>query len=125
MQQHGYSRHWHLEHERAALAAGVPPSCTPLTRCHNAPSARPVNAAQVLRLHGASITPLLRKKSVTHVIASNLCWSKMARAREWAKGPVHVLPQWVVDSVRRGRRLPEREYAVVEGGGSVRDSLCK
>jgi hypothetical protein len=49
----------------------------------------------------------------------------MARARESAKGPLYVLPQWVVDSVRRGRRLPEREYAVVEGGGSVRDSLCK
>ena len=77
----------------------------------------------MLRLHGASITPLLRKKSVTHVIASNLCWSKMARARASTKGPMYVLPQWVVDSVRRGRRLQEREYAVVEADGSVRGSL--
>ena len=37
---------------------------------------------------------------------------------------MYVLPQWVVDSVKRGRRLQEREYAVVEGDGSVGGSLC-
>ncbi len=71
---------------------------------------------QMLRLHGGLVTPLLRKRSVTHVVASNLCWSKLAAATAAGKGPVYVRPQWVLDSVAEGKRLKECDYAVVAAG---------
>ena len=73
----------------------------------------------MLRLHGANVTPLLRKTTVTHVIASNLCWSKIATSKDAVKGPVYVVPQWIVDSIAQRRRLKEADYALVDAGAKL------
>jgi hypothetical protein len=77
----------------------------------------------MLRLHGANVTPLLRKRCVSHVIASNLCWSKKAKAMAAMKGPVHVRPQWVVDSIRAGKKLKEVDYILAQGVGGTMDDF--
>ncbi len=75
----------------------------------------------MLRLHGAHVTPLLRKTTVTHVIASNLCWSKMSSAKASTKGPVYVRPQWIIDSIARCKRQKEGDYAVVDAGAGLKN----
>jgi hypothetical protein len=74
---------------------------------------------QVLRVHGASVTPLLRKRTVTHIIAENLCWSKTVRALTAVNGPLYVRPQWVLDSICAGKRLREADYLLGRGDRNV------
>lgn len=66
----------------------------------------------------------------THVIASNLCWSKIERSKDAVKGPVFVVQQWIVDSTAQRRRSKEAGYALVDAvtrgrnwihGGRVND----
>jgi hypothetical protein len=39
------------------------------------------------------------------------------------KGPVHVRPQWVVDSIRAGKKLKEVDYILAQGVGGTMDDF--
>ncbi|ETV78028.1 hypothetical protein H257_08245 [Aphanomyces astaci] len=53
-----------------------------------------------------------RKTRVTHVIATNLSGSKTEAVLK-AGGRVHcVHPQWILDSIEKGKRQPEAKYVV-------------
>ena len=58
------------------------------------------------------------KRGITHVVCTNLSAAKMdkvARRAGRAVGGVAVVvtPQWVLDSLRAGRRLPEGQYSLL------------
>ena len=77
----------------------------------------------IVRLHGGACSPLMTRTGTTHILACNLTLSKNSiewEARWGTRGPrgrrllevVH--PSWVTDSVRSGKRLPERDYRLIK-----------
>ncbi|GIQ81373.1 hypothetical protein KIPB_002321 [Kipferlia bialata] len=72
---------------------------------------------KIIQSNGGLVTPNLSSR-VTHVIASNLCRSKMSKhlAKMGAEQRRHisvVKPEWVLDSVQQQRRLSEFKYRAV------------
>jgi hypothetical protein len=95
-----------------AYINGYTGTCSSSSSSHAPVNLSALHLQQIMRLHGACVTPLLRKRAVTHVIASSLCWSKTVKMSSSLKGPVFVGPQWVLDSVAAGRRLKESNYMI-------------
>lgn len=70
--------------------------------------------------NGGTVAPMWSRRSVTHVVCDQLATSKVNKelsldsvgraksVRSWI-----VKPQWVVDCVEGGRRLPEADYSVI------------
>lgn len=68
--------------------------------------------------HGATVLSMWERRSVTHVVCDNLAAGKIQKeisqrgsATAW-KGVV-VRPEWVENSLRKGKMLPTDEYRVV------------
>jgi hypothetical protein len=90
---------------RSDLFAGVAIYVDGLT----APPAAELKA--LMAAHGGRYENYLRPGAVTHVVASELPDGKVAKAlRARAGGPAIVRPEWLVASLRAGRRLPERDF---------------
>ncbi|KAF0762131.1 hypothetical protein AaE_003348 [Aphanomyces astaci] len=67
---------------------------------------------KMAKAHGAGTSIMHRKTRVTHVIATNLSGSKTEAVLK-AGGRVHcVHPQWILDSIEKGKRQPEAKYVV-------------
>lgn len=69
--------------------------------------------------HGGTVLTMWERRSVTHVVCDNLAAGKLQKeilqrgsASAW-KGVV-VRPEWVENSLRKGRKLPIDEYRVVQ-----------
>jgi hypothetical protein len=90
---------------RSCLFAGVAIYVDGLT----APPAAELKA--LMAAHGGRYENYLRPGAVTHVVASELPDGKVAKAlRARAGGPAIVRPEWLVASLRAGRRLPEKDF---------------
>lgn len=81
----------------------------------------------LLAEHGANISIALGRRSVTHVIlgkpngqhggaGGGLAGSKIQKElkRVWGKGVKFVGVEWVLESIKAGKRLPEARFAVGE-----------
>ncbi|CAK4085947.1 unnamed protein product [Aphanomyces euteiches] len=67
---------------------------------------------KMVKAHGGSISITHRKSRVTHVIATNLSGSKTEAVLQ-SGGRIHcVQPQWILDSIEKGKRQPEAKYVV-------------
>ncbi|KAF0694869.1 Aste57867_14269 [Aphanomyces stellatus] len=67
---------------------------------------------KMVKAHGGNTSIMHRKTRVTHVIASNLSGSKTEAVIQ-SGGKVHcVQPQWILDSIAKGKRQPELNYGV-------------
>ncbi|CAK4732708.1 unnamed protein product [Aphanomyces euteiches] len=67
---------------------------------------------KMVKAHGGSISIMHRKSRVTHVIATNLSGSKTEAVLQ-SGGRIHcVQPQWILDSIEKGKRQPEAKYVV-------------
>lgn len=66
---------------------------------------------KVILYGGTFLHYLSAKKSVTHIIASNLTSKKRIEFRNYKV----VKPEWIVDSIHMGRRLPWQPYALITG----------
>ncbi|ETV98637.1 hypothetical protein H310_08754 [Aphanomyces invadans] len=70
------------------------------------------NLIKMVKAHGGNTSIVHRKTRVTHVIATNLSGSKTDAVLR-SGGRVHcVHPQWIVDSIEKGKRQPEAKYVV-------------
>ena len=72
------------------------------------------------RLHGATVTPRLAKRTVTHVVCTQLSGTKEQRALRDASSAHAVTqyvvqPSWITESVAAGRRLQELRYSLMKG----------
>ena len=76
----------------------------------------------LIRLHGGECSPVMSRTGTTHILACNLTLSKHRTEWEqrWGKRGLHgrrlmevVRPEWIVDSIRAGRRLPESTYRLL------------
>ncbi len=75
--------------------------------------------------HGGVVLTMWRRRTVTHVVCDNLAASKIQQeisqrgsASAW-RGVV-VRPEWVEDSLKKGKMLPTREYRVIQDN-SIKD----
>ncbi|KAJ4458273.1 hypothetical protein PAPYR_6099 [Paratrimastix pyriformis] len=66
---------------------------------------------KLIRLGGGTTHPYY-SASITHVIGATLATSKMKAFVEARRAPFLIRAEWVLDSVKACRRLPEREYAI-------------
>ncbi|CAE7652867.1 REV1 [Symbiodinium sp. CCMP2456] len=74
--------------------------------------------SKVARLHGATVTPRLAKRSVTHVVCTQLSGAKERKALRDASSAHAVAqyvvqPSWITESVAAGRRLQERQFSLM------------
>ncbi|CAE7475191.1 Rev1 [Symbiodinium sp. CCMP2592] len=74
--------------------------------------------SKVARLHGATVTPRLAKRSVTHVVCTQLSGAKEMKALRDASSAHAVAqyvvqPSWITESVAAGRRLQERQFSLM------------
>ncbi|KAI9251981.1 hypothetical protein BY458DRAFT_589924 [Sporodiniella umbellata] len=67
--------------------------------------------------HGGSYQHYLKKRSVTHILATNLTNSKMQEFRAYKI----VLPDWIVDSVKARQLLPWQNYRLVYSGSRQKE----
>ncbi|CUS20815.1 LAQU0S01e15258g1_1 [Lachancea quebecensis] len=67
---------------------------------------------QMIIIHGGSFKHFLSgKKSVTHIIASNLTAKKRIEFQNYKV----VTPAWVTESIAASKRLPWQDYALITG----------
>jgi hypothetical protein len=64
----------------------------------------------LLGAHGGRIEMYLTKLGVTHVVATNLPDSKVKEIRAMKKWMPVVYPNWIVDSIAAGHKLPLDDY---------------
>ncbi|OQR96010.1 Rab1 family GTPase (PiYpt1), partial [Thraustotheca clavata] len=62
--------------------------------------------------HGASISIMHRKTRVTHIVAMNLNGSKTEALLRSGGKILCVHPDWVTDSIKKGKRQPEFKYLI-------------
>ncbi|KAI8812064.1 BRCT domain-containing protein [Cladochytrium replicatum] len=67
---------------------------------------------EMLQENGGSYTPFFSKTTVTHMICTSLANSKILKLTSTKKisSQFVVHPDWLVDSVKAGKRLPESKY---------------
>ncbi|KAL0240839.1 hypothetical protein GEMRC1_006075 [Eukaryota sp. GEM-RC1] len=76
-----------------------------------------LHLSRLAQAYGALVTPHPSKK-VTHIIAAQLCYSKMKNALQRA-GPgrmtkIHFITgQWILDSISQGHRVREALYSIL------------
>jgi nucleotidyltransferase/DNA polymerase involved in DNA repair len=84
----------------------------------------PQDLRDIMARHGGGFDNYLARSRVTHIIASQLADTKAAatlRARPDA--PPVLRPEWVVDSVSAGRRLPTAPYQLLAGADGRQRTL--
>eukprot|EP00042_Codosiga_hollandica_P059186 m.907153 g.907153 ORF g.907153 m.907153 type:complete len:1278 (-) comp60087_c1_seq5:170-4003(-) len=69
--------------------------------------------------HGGAYTVFNSKTLVTHVIAANLCDAKLKDT----KTQKVLSPQWILDSIERGKQLPIGPYLVYLRDGAAQQQL--
>ena len=74
---------------------------------------------KLARLHGAVVNPRLAKRSVTHVVCTQLSGAKERKALRDASSAHAVAqyvvqPSWITESVAAGRRLPECQFSLMK-----------
>ncbi|KAJ3152369.1 deoxycytidyl transferase [Geranomyces michiganensis] len=64
--------------------------------------------------HGGTVAMGLALRSVTHLICTNLCDKKIDTLLKGKISSVKVVrPEWIFDSIREGKKLPEINYRVI------------
>lgn len=69
--------------------------------------------------HGGFVLTMWRRRAVTHVVCDNLAGGKIEKEISQRGSPsawrgVVVRPEWVEDSLKKGKMLPTREYRVIQ-----------
>nr|GAT59969.1 predicted protein [Mycena chlorophos] len=105
-----------------AIGPKEPPSLS-TTRCYingYLEGTTDLEMKRVIAEAGGTVLPVA--SSATHIITSQpLSGSKnhkILTAKKQSRNPFVVKPEWVMDSVKAGKRLSEREYAVITETGS-------
>eukprot|EP00743_Colponemidia_sp_Colp-15_P008276 GILK01008983.1.p1 GENE.GILK01008983.1~~GILK01008983.1.p1 ORF type:complete len:198 (+),score=20.74 GILK01008983.1:37-630(+) len=73
--------------------------------------------SKMVQLHGGRVNPCLSKRGVSHVVCTNLSASKSEKVLKhvgtrWEQ--FIITPDWIVDSIKSKRRLPEHDYLVLK-----------
>ncbi|KAG0256333.1 deoxycytidyl transferase [Actinomortierella ambigua] len=74
-----------------------------------------INGFTVPPIHGGEYRQYLSKSQITHIIAMNLTQAKMNEFKNYKV----VRPEWVLDSIKAGMRLPWHRYSVLRVAGSL------
>ncbi|XP_053995237.1 DNA repair protein REV1 [Hylaeus anthracinus] len=78
---------------------------------------------RLMMAHGGIYHHYMRPRATTHVIATNLPYSKIVMYRK-SKNPVPICkPQWIVDSIKAGRVLNFQDYLLYSQCTSVQPQL--
>ncbi|KAI8825940.1 BRCT domain-containing protein [Fimicolochytrium jonesii] len=69
----------------------------------------------LIQRHGGTLSITLGMRTVTHMVCTALAGGKTQKLLAGRKPTTLriVRPEWVLDSVKEGRRLPERGYGVI------------
>ncbi|KAF9969953.1 deoxycytidyl transferase [Actinomortierella ambigua] len=70
----------------------------------------------VFYINGFTVPPIhVSKSQITHIIAMNLTQAKMNEFKNYKV----VRPEWILDSIKAGMRLPWHRYSVLRVAGSL------
>ncbi|OQR87595.1 cell division protein ftsZ [Achlya hypogyna] len=69
--------------------------------------------------HGASVSIMHRKSRVTHIVAVNLNGSKTETLLQSGGKILCVHPNWVLDSIKKGKRQPEFKYTIYKDAAAA------
>eukprot|EP00128_Syssomonas_multiformis_P019106 Colp12_sorted_trinity150504_noHs@14071 len=65
--------------------------------------------------NGGNVTPHLQLRTVTHMVCTRLSGKKIDESLKKGKSSLRIVkPDWLIDSIKAGRRLKESEYLVVQ-----------
>ncbi|XP_011877175.1 PREDICTED: DNA repair protein REV1 [Vollenhovia emeryi] len=79
---------------------------------------------RLMMMHGGVYHHYMRPKITTHIIASNLPYSKIVLYRK-SQNPIPICkPQWIVDSIAAGRILNFQNYLLYSNGTNVQRQLA-
>ncbi|KAJ3186595.1 hypothetical protein HDU85_007415 [Gaertneriomyces sp. JEL0708] len=69
---------------------------------------------KLVQSNGGEISMQLSQRTVSHMICTSLCGKKSEKAFMARTSALKVVrPEWVIDSVKNGKRLPESGYKVL------------
>ncbi|KDO23099.1 hypothetical protein SPRG_11943 [Saprolegnia parasitica CBS 223.65] len=74
---------------------------------------------KMVKEHGASVSIMHRKTRVTHIVAENLNGSKTEALLKSRGKILCVHPNWVLDSIKKGKRQPEFKYAIYKDAAAA------
>ncbi|XP_011701619.1 PREDICTED: DNA repair protein REV1 [Wasmannia auropunctata] len=79
---------------------------------------------RIMMTHGGMYHHYMRPKITTHIIASNLPYSKIMMYRR-SQNPIPICkPQWIVDSIAAGKILNFQNYLLYSNSTSVQPQLA-
>ncbi|OWZ24682.1 DNA binding protein [Phytophthora megakarya] len=77
--------------------------------------------AKLVQEHGGNVASAMTATRVTHMVGSNLSGSKADKVLKRSGKVKFVSPEWILQSVKRKKRLPEFEFLVYKDSSA--DSL--
>ncbi|KNC97043.1 uncharacterized protein SPPG_07441 [Spizellomyces punctatus DAOM BR117] len=70
---------------------------------------------KLIQSHGGTIALTLALRTVTHMVCTSLCASKTQKLLSARRATVKVVhPDWIIQSVKSGKRLPESSFGVIK-----------
>lgn len=82
----------------------------------------------ILQKHGAITNYYFVASQTTHIVCTNLCASKLQSSAKGRKKRVFIVhPNWIIDSVKAQKALPEKDYEIIVTGDttSILDYMTK
>ncbi|TPX58480.1 hypothetical protein SpCBS45565_g07983 [Spizellomyces sp. 'palustris'] len=69
----------------------------------------------LIQSHGGTIALTLALRTVTHMVCTSLCASKTQKLLSARRATVKVVhPDWIIQSVKNGKTLPESAFGVIK-----------